>query len=110
MTDAVSFIGVLGEQIDLTRTDINILYDIYNTNYINDDLINILASYFNYNNSYIGDSDFHRDNLKTIVELYQTKGSKPSFDDLMTSLGYTAKIIPLWTADDPQTAEIAVKV
>ena len=110
MQDSEALFSLLGNEIDLTKTDINLLYDIYNTDYINDDLLNIIAAYFNYNISYVGDSDFHRANLKRIIDMYRLKGTKPSFDSLMSSLGYTVKIIPLWTADKPITAEVTVKV
>ena len=110
MTDNEVFLSILGNELDKTKTDINVLYDIYNIDYIGDDLLNILAAYFDYNLSYIGDSNFHRDNLKNIVEMYRYKGAKPSFDNLMSSLGYTARIIPLWTADQPVTAEVTIKV
>ena len=110
MQDTTTFISLLGNELDLTKTDINLLYDIYSLDYINDDLLNIVASYFDYNLSYVGDSDFHRDNLKTIIDLYRFKGAKPSFDHLMSSLGYTVRVIPLWTADQPITAEVAVEV
>ena len=110
MQDAEALFSLLGNEIDLTKTDINLLYDIYNVDYISDDLLNIIAAYFDYNLSYIGDSNFHRDNLKNIIEMYRFKGAKPSFDNLMSSLGYTARVIPLWTADQPITAEVTVKV
>lgn len=110
MTDTQVFVSTLGNELDKVKTDINVLYDIYNIDYINDDLLNIIAAYFDYNISYIGDSNFHRDNLKNIIDMYRFKGSKPSFDNLMSSLGYSVKIIPLWTADQPITQEVTIKV
>ena len=110
MQDSEVLISLLGNEIDLTKTDINVLYNLYCIDYINDDLLNILAAYFDYNVNYIGDSNFHRDNLKNIIDMYRFKGAKPSFDSLMSSLGYTARVIPLWTADQPITAEVTVKV
>lgn len=110
MTDTEVLLATLGNELDKTKTDINVLYDIYNFDYISDDLLNILAAYFDYNISYIGDSNFHRDNLKNIIDMYRYKGAKPSFDNLMSSLGYTTRVIPLWTADQPVTAEVTIKV
>ena len=110
MQDSEALISLLGNEIDLTKTDINVLYNLYCIDYTNDDLLNIIAAYFNYNVSYIGDSNFHRDNLKNIIDMHRSKGAKPSFDSLMSSLGYTVRIIPLWTADQPITADVTVKV
>lgn len=110
MTDTNTLVSLIGQEFDKAKTDINLLYDIYNIDYITDDLLNIVAAYFEYNMSYIGDSDFHRNNLKVIVDSYRFKGSKPSFDNLMSALGYSVKIVPLWTANRPLLEEESIKV
>jgi phage tail-like protein len=101
MSDNKDFVNMLGESLDEAKTDINILYDIYKSEYVTEDLLNILASYLNYDIDNTTSSQFDRTHIKHIVQAYQTKGTVPSINELITNLGYNVKVVPLWTPDFP---------
>jgi phage tail P2-like protein len=101
MSDTEQFVGLLGNELDKTKTDINLLYTIYDPSVVSNEMLNILASMLNYDMTTLGDDYFHRNNIRTLIELYQTKGTLQSFRDLVQALGYQVELIPLWTANDP---------
>ena len=101
MTDTESLMSLFGTELDKTKTDIDLLYTIYNPDIVSVPMLNMLASMLNYDMTTIGSDYFHRNNIRTLIELYQLKGTKLSFDRIVQALGYTVDIIPLWTADDP---------
>lgn len=106
MTDTEQLVSLFGTTLDQTKTDIDLLYTIYNPDVVSNDMLNVLASMLNYDMTTIGDDYFHRNNIRTLIELYQLKGTKLSFDRIVQALGYTVEFIPLWTANDPVTTTV----
>lgn len=101
MSDTAQLMSLFGTELDKVKTDIDLLYTIYNPDVVSSSMLNVLASMLNYDMTTIGDDYFHRSNIRTLIELYQLKGTKLSFDHIVQELGYTVEFIPLWTANDP---------
>lgn len=104
MSDTEQLMSLFGEELDSVKTDIDLLYTIYDPSVVSNSMLNMLASMLNYDMSSIGDDYFHRNNIRTLVELYQLKGTPLSFNKIVQALGYTVEFIPLWTANDPVVA------
>ena len=108
MTETEQFVSLFGTELDKIKTDVDLLYTIYNPDIVSNSMLNVLASMLNYDMTTIGDDYFHRNNIKILVELYQVKGTKLSFNRIIQALGYTVDLIPLWTANDPVMTTIVL--
>lgn len=108
MSDIEQLMSLFGSELDATKTDIDLLYFIYDPMVVSNAMLNALASMLNYDMTTLGDDYFHRNNIKTLIELYQLKGTKLSFEKVIQALGYTVELIPLWTANHPVTVVSAI--
>ena len=108
MTDTEQLVSLFGNELDKTKTDIDLLYTIYNPDVVSNSMLNVLASMLNYDMTTMGDDYFHRNNIRTLIELYQLKGTPLSFHRIVRALGYTVDFIPLWTANDPTMTTVVL--
>lgn len=108
MTDTEQLVSLFGNELDKTKTDIDLLYTIYNPDVVSNSMLNVLASMLNYDMTTMGDDYFHRNNIRTLIELYQLKGTPLSFHRIVQALGYTVDFIPLWTANDPTMTTVVL--
>ena len=108
LTDVVSLLNELGYHIDSAKSDVNVMYDLYNLPFVPEHFMQILESMLGYPIDSTTDPTFDRRNLAKIVAKYKYKGTMISLKDLMNELDYRLDINVLWTKQEDIYENISV--
>lgn len=108
LTDVVALVNTLGYALDSAKSDIDLLYDLYNLPFVADDLMEVLKAMLGYQIENTTDGNFDRRNLAKIVTKYKLKGTLVSFNDLMNELDYALNLNILWTQKKDTFANVSV--
>ena len=97
LPDIVKLVNSLGYALDSAKSDVNLLYDLYNLPFVAEDLMQITEAILGYPVDNTTDVEFDRRNLLKIITKYKYKGTRISLNDLMNELDYDLNINTLWT-------------
>lgn len=98
-TDLQQFNKIVAVSLDEVKSFIDELTDILDPTFAKKETLPILAAMLNVTLNKNEDDIFQRRQIKTAVDLFKAKGTEEAFKALLYNIGFSAEVIPLWTAD-----------